>query len=428
MQTSPITVETGLRKGARIAIIGRLSGMSRREACDLIRQSGAVPLEQCDRMASTIVVGDETAGRGTVASAVREAAQDEATRRAIQNGQIEVIGETELWRRLGLVDLVPEIQTLYTPAMMASLLEVDISAIRRWHRRGLIRPTRTVRRLAYFDFRQVVIARRLAALLREGISQQALERRLSEWSQQNSGVDGPLGQLAVAAGGRLLLRQEGQSLSSADGQKWFSFVCQTEPKPYTTGHAAPGGPPTEILPLTATAAQSAARSVEDLVQLAEELEDGGELEAAADIYRSALAMARPNPDLCFALAEVLYRLGDIGGARERYSMAIELDEGFVEARANLGCLFSEEGRIDLAIAAFEGALQSHGDYADAHYHLARTLRQLGRTSEARPHWEAFLELAPNSPWAAEVRLLLALAEPTDSQPAHEGSAEAAPAS
>jgi tetratricopeptide (TPR) repeat protein len=425
MQTSPVTIESGLPSGARIAIIGRLSGMSRREACDLIRQSGAVPLEQCDGTASTIVVGDETAGGGTVASSVRQAAPDESTRRAIENGRIEVIGETELWRRLGLVDLAPEIQTLYTPAMMASLLDVDISAVRRWHRRGLIRPARTVRRLAYFDFRQVVIARRLAAILREGISQQALERWLSEWSQHKSGVDGPLGHLAVAAGGRLLLRRDGQSLSSADGQKWFSFVCETEPKSHTTGSTAAGGPPAEILPLTA---RSAARSVEELVQLAEELEDDGEFEAAADIYRSALAMARPTPDLCFALAEVLYRLGDIGAARERYSMAIELDEGFVEARANLGCLFSEEGRIDLAIAAFEGALQSHGDYADAHYHLARTLHQMGRTSESRPHLEAFLKLAPNSPWAAEVRLLLALAEPIDSQPVHEGSAEAAPAS
>ena len=90
-------------------------------------------------------------------------------------------------------------------------------------------------------------------------------------------------------------------------------------------------------------------------------------------------------------------------------MAIELDESFVEARANLGCLLAEQGQSSMAVAALEGALRYHPDYADAHYHLARTLHQLDRRDEALPHWKAFVSLAPDSPWAAEVRLLLALA-------------------
>ena len=76
---------------------------------------------------------------------------------------------------------------------------------------------------------------------------------------------------------------------------------------------------------------------------------------------------------CFQLAELLYRIGDLHAARERYYMAIELDEDYVEARANLGCVLVELGQRDLAIAAFEGALSLHADYADVHYHLARTL-------------------------------------------------------
>jgi Tfp pilus assembly protein PilF len=52
-------------------------------------------------------------------------------------------------------------------------------------------------------------------------------------------------------------------------------------------------------------------------------------------------------------------------------MAVELDEDFVEARCNLGCLLAEEGERELAVAALEGALAHHPGYADAHYHLAR---------------------------------------------------------
>ena len=82
-------------------------------------------------------------------------------------------------------------------------------------------------------------------------------------------------------------------------------------------------------------------------------------------------------------------------------MAIELDEEYVEARANLGCVLIELGHRELAVAAFQGALASHADYPDVHYHLARLLDSLGRESEAEHHWLQFLELSPDSPWADE---------------------------
>jgi tetratricopeptide (TPR) repeat protein len=99
----------------------------------------------------------------------------------------------------------------------------------------------------------------------------------------------------------------------------------------------------------------------------------------------------------------LYRLGDVGAARERYYMAIELDEDFVEARNNLGCVLAEQGQAELAAAAFQGALACHPEYPDAHYHLARTLDETGREAEAEHHWRQFLKLSPDSPWADEAR-------------------------
>jgi tetratricopeptide (TPR) repeat protein len=135
--------------------------------------------------------------------------------------------------------------------------------------------------------------------------------------------------------------------------------------------------------------------------LAAEWENAGRLSEAADLHRAAMAAAGPDPEGCFQLAELLYRQGDFSGARERYYMAIELDEDYVEARANLGCVLAETGQRELAIAAFEGALRYHPDYADAHYHLARTLDDLGRRLTAEQHWRKFLTLAPDSPWAAE---------------------------
>jgi tetratricopeptide (TPR) repeat protein len=140
-----------------------------------------------------------------------------------------------------------------------------------------------------------------------------------------------------------------------------------------------------------------------LLAYAEQLEDEGEIELAVDAYRAALAAGGPRADICFRLAELLYLLGDTSAARERYYVAIELDEDFVEARANLGCVLAEMGQPELALAAFRGALAYHPEYPDVHYHLARMLDELGRSDDAREHWQQFLRLSPDSPWADEAR-------------------------
>ena len=105
---------------------------------------------------------------------------DDATRAAVDEGRIEVITETQLWQRLGLVEAEQHVHRLYTPAMLAELLQVPVAIVRRWHRRGLIVPRREVRRLPYFDFQEVATARRLAELLAAGMSPQAIEKKLAE--------------------------------------------------------------------------------------------------------------------------------------------------------------------------------------------------------------------------------------------------------
>jgi tetratricopeptide (TPR) repeat protein len=318
-----------------------------------------------------------------------------------------VISETQLWQRLGLVEPADDIHRLYTPAMLAELLGVPIRVVRRWHRRGLIRPAREVRRLPYFDFHEVTTARRLAELLAAGVSPAAIERKLAALADYLPDVERPLAQLSVIVEGRDLLLRQGDGLIEPGGQRRFDFDAEAP----AAEDEAPGdsdvAAPSPTLTLATTPDQHQQRQPEELLDAAAELDDDGQLDAAAEMYRAAMAAAGPRADACFLLAELLYRLGDLGGARERYFTAIELDEDFVEARANLGCVLAELGRRDLAVAAFEGALRFHPDYADVHYHLARTLDDLGRPDTAAEHWEQFLDLAPDSPWADQARARVA---------------------
>ena len=84
-------------------------------------------------------------------------------------------------------------------------------------------------------------------------------------------------------------------------------------------------------------------SLEDLVNLACSYEDDGKLNESIEVYRAALFAHGPKAEINFQLAELLYRDGQLEAARERYYSTIELDEEFVEARANLGCVFDRVG-------------------------------------------------------------------------------------
>lgn len=403
--------------GERLALVGKLAGMSKREVAALVKQHGGSVAEEPDAATTWIVVGEsESPLPGSNLANVLEKTLDATVRQALDEGHVRLTGETALWERLGLVEERQDLQRLHTPAMLAELLKVPVAMIRRWHRRGLIRPVREVRRLPYFDFAEVATARRLAELVADGLSPNELERHLAAWSKYLPTIERPLQQLSLIAGGKKLLARGEEGLVGPGGQTYFEFL---DPN---TASAAPvqreaGDESEEFEEETGIVSLKAVREkrphafdainddtpAEVLLDMAAEMEDLGELRAATDLYRLVLAKQGPSPEVCFVLADVLYRQGDVTAARERYAMAIELNEEYVEARANLGCVLAELGDRDLAIAAFEGALRYHADYADVHYHLARALVDSDRADEARDHWSRFVQLAPESPWALEAR-------------------------
>lgn len=361
--------------GRRVAFVGKLGGMTLREAVALVRRLGGTPVSRDNDHIDLLVLGAE------------ELVDQPIRCEPVGGHQPECLTETELWRQLGLLEDCQIARKLYTPAMLADLLDVPVATIRRWHRTGLIQPRQTVHRLPYFAFEEIAIAQRLVELVENGASAEAIEARLQELARHWPGVNRPLADLAVQVEGRRLLIKRGDAILEAHGQQRFDFSgdCDAADEAVT-------------IPLRPGQASEARHTPEQLVAQAQVYEDAGELAEAADLYRSALVAGGADPQICFQLAECLYRLGELSAARERYAMAIELDDAFLEARANLGCVLAELGQTDLAIAAFEGALALHADYADAHYHLAQLLAAAGRPEEAKRHRQRFQELAPASPW------------------------------
>ncbi len=314
----------------------------------------------------------------------------------------------------------PSTEQLYTPALLAEILKISVRVVRRWHRAGLLRATTQVMQLPYFDFSQLATAQRLARWMQQGATVQSIQRQL-HLLRERAG-DSQLAELLtidnlpISAEGKRLVLRSGDHFLEATGQLRFGFQDSQGPAgevgvPETLMFSVP-----EAMSLGQTAVGDFRRgasghiapghigeelTLQQMVDSALAAEDVEDLPTAIDWLRSAMAAWGASADLCFQLAELLYRQGDLSGARERYFVALELDPNLVEARANLGCVLAECGQPELAVAAFEGTLEQFADYADVHFHLARALEDTAQASRAIEHWQRFLELAPASPWAEE---------------------------
>lgn len=282
---------------------------------------------------------------------------------------------------------------LYTTAMLAELAAVETWRVRNWHRRGWLQATEQQHRVSYFDFSEVAVARQLAQLHRAGASPKQIQQQLVRLERAAPHVSRPIAELGVVLDGRQILLRGDGGLMEPSGQKRFEFEAD---------EADDDQPPTILSPAQLLAGgNTGSTPAATLADWSLELDEQGDLPAAMEMLRAALAANGPSAEWSFQLAEMLYRHGDLAAARERYYVAIELDEDFVEARANLGCVLAELNQMELAIAALEGAIVHHPNYADAHYHLARLLDEQGHASQAETHWQRFVELAPDSPWAEE---------------------------
>jgi len=289
--------------------------------------------------------------------------------------------------------------------MFAEWLEVSPAMVRQWHRRGWLRESEVVQKLVCFALTELLPAKRLAQLAKNGLTNAEIAKQLAALQAMFPDIDRPIAVLDLRIDGRDIVLTKENKLVDPVGQALFDFAASPAPtgdQAFTPLDAAFDSACEPLAPQSVSSSdQTPGQSPDqdELCRLAWHWEEQGRLEQAVELFRAALAAGGPDASICFQLAELLYRLDDKSAARERYYTAIEIDENFVEARAGLGCVLAETGDLELAVSAFQGALLYHPDYADVHYHLGLTLQKLGKPLEAEHHLERFRELTPHSPWA-----------------------------
>jgi len=331
--------------GEHVALVGRLSLLSKRDARALVEQLGGT--------FSSSVTAETTA---VVAAAdALDLPPD-----------VRVLTESDLVRQAGL----PDVETLRSQyysardlrAMYGSLRDDHLRYLEKW---GLLRPV-----AGRYSFSDLHMVRQALALLESGAALAAVLRALA--SEQG-------GQLAFDFQAPRTERPPARVVT-------LPSVRQPAPSLF------PSGRPAHAEQIERANHGLAAKYFLE----GAELDDGEhrDLDAAAASYRRAVLFYPQLVPALVNLANIHYERDELVEAEALYEKAIRIDPECFEAYFNLGNIHHDLTRYHDAVSAYRDALAINPGYPEAHFYLAVTLEKLGRSAEAKPHWREYRVLSP----------------------------------
>ncbi len=242
----------------------------------------------------------------------------------------------------------------------ARILQLSEPRVRSWARTLLEGPDARGRRYG-FDFRDLLVLRTAAALVRAGVPSARMRRALRAL-QERLPEGRSLSELRIRADARAVIVQDEDGAWNAEtGQRVMSFDDEAESD-------VPVG--------------SLYRAFEE-----PEGDGAGWASPAEQAFDAALALEDVDPSAAIA----------------RYEEALSLDRGASEAAVNLVRLLHLAGRRRDAIAAARRVLADEAEDPLLHFNLAICLRDEEGAASALPHFERAAELDPSlaeAHWAA----------------------------
>jgi tetratricopeptide (TPR) repeat protein len=338
--------------GTTLGIVGPLAAFPFRLAAREVARKGGTLRRGALRGAGTVVFGRRALAGDT--------ARVEAGFEALTAARRRTLSENGFLRLLGLMEAVKN-----AALSQAELLEKSGLAARDLDRLALFDAFEADR--APFTFRDLILARKYAALARDGAPWAAIARAVHKVPQV-----GALAALTLDVEAQGIIARRGTWRGEIDGQGTLD------------------------LPDAGDAADAA-------FDAAEALEAAGDLAGAVAWYNRALAADPSDSVAAFNRANCLRDLGRTTEAAQDYARAVKRDPGFVEAWFNLASLMAAAGHTDSARRHLERALALDPAYGDAVFNLAKLEYEAGRVDAARRWWLRYLELDPVSDWARRAR-------------------------
>lgn len=282
---------------------------------------------------------------------------------------------------------------LFSRDEVARLFGLSPGKLRYWAQRSFIEPSAKVGRRRFYTFQDLISIRAATELLGRGVPQVSVRRSVDALKRALPHVTRPLAELRVIAEGQsVVVRDASRVFAPETGQLHFDFEVR-----------AIRDDVVRVLRPEMVDPERRRRAYELYLEGCRFDEDEATFGRAEASYREAILL---DPTLANALTNwgnLCYRRGEGPRAEELYRRALAVDAEQPEAYYNLGFLAFERGRMDEAAELFSKAASHDPSFADARFNLAMALEELGRAADARPHWETYLRLDPDGPWAEIAR-------------------------
>ena len=145
-------------------------------------------------------------------------------------------------------------------------------------------------------------------------------------------------------------------------------------------------------------ANNAQASVEQALQRAESFEKAGRMQEAAEVYRSIIAAAGPEPSALSGLGSVLSELGDLQGAVSSFKKALKAGaKPRYGLHYNIGYAYMQAGKLGQAAKHFEKAVKHNPQFREGHIKAGSVYRDRGDVDLAAHHLQAAIALEPQNP-------------------------------
>ena len=244
-----------------------------------------------------------------------------------------------------------------------------------------------------------------------------LAERLAQWNARTTGETGRPGFLSLF----------GDASDAEFATPTVDAEPLTEPAPPTSPRPQERPPRVETPAFPRPSGDFAQRAKEEWLRAgimrqvtlcteAATLEKEGYWEEAARVYRQAALAGGADAGINYRLGRVLFLLGEYGGARERFSAALELDPEFRDARIELGRAHAALRDDEEAIEAFSAALDSRPDDPIARVEIGKLYLKQGKREAAASEFRRAAEKIDDRQLANDVRSLIVTLDARSSAP------------
>ncbi len=264
------------------------------------------------------------------------------------------------------------------------ILQITPHQLQGWERAGLMAAREN------YSIQDLGQLRTLRSLRAEDVSASSIRHSIAAM-QAVSGMANPLQEAtAVRAGKQIVFRHLGAIVDPVRRQLVFDF------------EHVPGKEAVKV-PQPLRRPGSGSSPVQTRFLAAVQAEEAGEKRQAMAIYEEIIASFPDYAPAYINLGTIYFHLRKYARAEELYRRATMADPEYVLAFFDLGNVLDELDRPDESIEAYRQAVQLSPKYADAHYNLALAYERKGERRSALRHWQAYIRLDRNGPWADHAR-------------------------